>query len=222
MGARVSFIVAAFLLSIGLLVGCGGSATGPKDWDDHTLGLPFEVGYDQGMKAAAAQDKPAMMFVTTTWCGWCKKLADENFNNEEVKELLTHFVCVIVDGDVETGAAQKLGADGYPHIVFLPPQRRDPGGILGIRHGRRIQTRGAEGATESSRSELTAPWWGRGLRVFQVSRFSHECRPTAMDGGLLSDICSSQPDYSRKLTAWPSVSGESPNFPNLTLSTLRK
>lgn len=119
MGARLTFIVAALLLSIGLLAGCGGSATGPKDWDDHTQGLPFEVGYDQGMKAAAAQDKPAMLFVTTTWCGWCKKLADENFNDAEVKELLAHFVCVIVDGDVETAAAQKLGANGYPHIVFL-------------------------------------------------------------------------------------------------------
>jgi thioredoxin-related protein len=119
MSARLTCIVATFLLSIGLLAGCGGSASGPKDWDDHTQGLPFEVGYNQGMKAAAAQHKPAMMFVTTTWCGWCKKLADENFNDAEVKELLTHFVCVIVDGDEETTAAQKLGADGYPHIVFL-------------------------------------------------------------------------------------------------------
>ena len=39
--------------------------------------------------------------------------------SEAVKELLTNFVCVIVDGDVETAAGQKLGASGYPHIVFV-------------------------------------------------------------------------------------------------------
>ena len=112
MGARLTRIVAALLFPIGLLAGCGTAATGPKNWDDHTQGLPFEVGYDRGMKAASNQNKPAMVFVTTTWCGWCKKLANENFNDSEVKQLLTNFVCVIVDGDVETAAAKKLGADG--------------------------------------------------------------------------------------------------------------
>ena len=29
-----------------------------------------------------------MFFVTTTWCGWCKKLARENFRDPEVKKLL--------------------------------------------------------------------------------------------------------------------------------------
>jgi thioredoxin-related protein len=111
------FVAALLLIGGGWLAGCGSG--GPKDWADHTQGLPFVMGYDEGMKAAAAENKPVMMFVTTTWCGWCKKLAAENFNEPEVKELLTKFVCVIVDGDVETAAAKKLGANGYPHIVFL-------------------------------------------------------------------------------------------------------
>ncbi len=114
---RNQFVALLLLSGSCLLAGCGSSGT--KDWADHTQGLPFVMGYDEGMKAAAAENKPAMMFVTTTWCGWCKKLADENFNEPEVKELLTKFVCVIVDGDVESAAAAKLGASGYPHIVFL-------------------------------------------------------------------------------------------------------
>ena len=92
--------MAAILLILagGLAAGCG--SRGPKNWDEHTQGLPFVVGYDKGMNAAAAENKPVMMFVTTTWCGLCRKLAEENFNDTEVKELLTNFVCVIVDGDV--------------------------------------------------------------------------------------------------------------------------
>ena len=119
MNARLTSVVAALLFAI-WLPGCN-SLAGPKDWDDHTQGLPFVFGYEEGMAAASSQNKPAMLFVTATWCGWCKKLAQENFNDEEVKELLSNFVCVIVDGDVETQAAAKLGANGYPHIVFVSP-----------------------------------------------------------------------------------------------------
>lgn len=113
---RNRFVAMLLLLGIYLLAGCG---SGSKGWADHTQGLPFVFGYEEGLKAAAEQKKPAMMFVTTTWCGWCKKLAEENFNDSEEKELLSNFVCVIVDGDEEKAAARKLGVGGYPHLVFL-------------------------------------------------------------------------------------------------------
>jgi thioredoxin-related protein len=88
-------------------------------WNDHTQGLPFVFGYERGLGAARSQHKPAMMFVTTTWCGWCTRLAEENFNHPDVRPLLGNVVCVIVDGDTEKKAARKLGARGYPHIVFV-------------------------------------------------------------------------------------------------------
>jgi thiol:disulfide interchange protein len=87
-------------------------------WADHTLHLPFIIGYEEGLSEAKAQKKPMMLFVTTTWCGWCKKLAEENFNDPRVKELLSQFVLVIVDGDTEKEVTAKLGVDGYPHLVF--------------------------------------------------------------------------------------------------------
>lgn len=111
---RIAFVLLMF--GIYFLAGCGGGSHG---WAEHTQGLPFIFGYEKGLAAAAEQKKPAMMFVTTTWCGWCKKLAEENFNDAEVKDLLSNFVCVIVDGDEEKSAARKLGANGYPHLVFL-------------------------------------------------------------------------------------------------------
>jgi thiol:disulfide interchange protein len=92
----------------------------PVQWQDHAQGLPFVMSYEKGMEMAKSQDKPAMLFVTTTWCGWCTKLAKENFNDPEVKDLLKNFVCVIVDGDTEKDAKTQLGATrGYPHIIFV-------------------------------------------------------------------------------------------------------
>lgn len=106
----------------------------PKNWDDHTQGLVFTVGYEKGLEKAKSEDKPAMMFVTTTWCGYCTKLAEENFNDPEVRELLKNFVCVIVDGDVEKDAKQTLNSTkGYPHVIFLLQDGKKAGECLGYR-----------------------------------------------------------------------------------------
>ncbi|HUY33611.1 MAG TPA: thioredoxin family protein [Pirellulales bacterium] len=124
------------------LAGCGPSQSGPpagannpqaggqidptgattdedSKWADHTQHLPFIIGYEKGLAEAKARNKPMMLFVTTTWCGWCKKLAEENFNDSTVKKLLDNFVLVIVDGDTEPDALTKLGAtEGFPHLIF--------------------------------------------------------------------------------------------------------
>ena len=95
----------------------------PKQWREHTQGLPFVIGYQKGLELAQAQGKPAMMFVTTTWCGWCKRLSQESLNDAEVRDLLENFVCVIVDGDTEQEAKSQLGVSAsYPDIVFVSPQ----------------------------------------------------------------------------------------------------
>lgn len=120
------------LVLLGTLVGCGRGSdpasgqsarpwSGSLDaWSDHKQGLPFIMGYEQGLEASRAQGKPAMMFVTTTWCSWCKRLSGESFQDETVKKLLQNFVLVIVDGDVEREALVKLRAnEGFPHVVFL-------------------------------------------------------------------------------------------------------
>jgi len=125
--------------AVALAVGCGTEPPplqdpAPKNWDDHTQGLPFVIGYEQGLERAQTEGKPAMMFVTTTWCGFCTKLAKESFNDPEVRGLLSKFVCVIVDGDEETDARTTLGADqGYPHVFFLAADGRNVGECLGYR-----------------------------------------------------------------------------------------
>lgn len=113
---RNRFVAWLLVGGIYLLAGCGIRTQG---WADHRQGLPFVLGYEEGLTAAAEQKKPVMMFVTTTWCGLCKKLAEDNFNDPEVRQLLANFVCVIVDGDEEKSATRKLGSTGYPHLVFL-------------------------------------------------------------------------------------------------------
>jgi uncharacterized protein YyaL (SSP411 family) len=59
-----------------------------------------------------------MYFFTTTWCGWCKKLAGESFTDDEVVKVLQKFTPIIVDGDKEKDACSKYGVSGFPKVVF--------------------------------------------------------------------------------------------------------
>lgn len=91
----------------------------PAKWREHTQGLPFVIGYERGLEEVRARHKPAMLFITTTWCGPCRNFANDNLTDPEIRELLGNFVCVLVDGDTERRARQEMGTRGYPHIVFL-------------------------------------------------------------------------------------------------------
>ncbi len=134
----MSFRLTSCALPVGLfallLAGCDQmQSPGGGKWNEHTQGVSFVVGYERGLEEMRTAGKPAMMFVTTTWCSWCKKLAADNFNDPAVRKLLDNFVCVIVDGDEEDEAKRLLGVEGYPHIILLAPTGRPVGECLGYK-----------------------------------------------------------------------------------------
>lgn len=108
-----------------------GAASPAAQWADHTHGLPFVIGYEEGLSQVASTQKPAMLFVTTTWCGWCKRLAADSFDDPQVRELLDKFVLVIVDGDTEQEAVAKYDVQGFPHVIFESPSGEKLGECVG-------------------------------------------------------------------------------------------
>lgn len=63
--------------------------------------------------------KKALVFVGTSWCGWCKKFKRETLANPRVQARLKDVGLVYVDGDKAPRMATKLGANGYPHQVIM-------------------------------------------------------------------------------------------------------
>ncbi|MBX3414439.1 MAG: DUF255 domain-containing protein [Pirellulales bacterium] len=105
------------------------------DWGEHTQGLNFVVGYHAGMAKARGLNKPALLFVTESPCGWSKRLASENFNDPQFRDILDHFVLVIVDRHRERDVADRLGATQSPFIAIdMPMPRRRPRPIPIIKH----------------------------------------------------------------------------------------
>ena len=78
--------------------------------------LQWEADYTAALKRAQAEQKPAMVMITATWCGPCKMLEKDTLNDPWIRSFLSKFVLVKAyeDKDVE----QKYNSSAYPTLVF--------------------------------------------------------------------------------------------------------
>jgi len=101
--------------------------------EEATTGLKWVEGMDAGLKAAAAEKKPAMVDFYAEWCGWCKKLDEETYTDAKVKAKAQSFVCVKVDADEDKESASKYASEGLPTIVFLDSSGKEIHRIVGYK-----------------------------------------------------------------------------------------
>lgn len=91
--------------------------------------------YDAAQKQAAAQDKYVLMnFSGSDWCGWCIKLDEEVFAQDEfIAYAQDNLILVSVDfpnstpQSAEQKAAnqalvERFGVQGFPTVLILNPQ----------------------------------------------------------------------------------------------------
>jgi hypothetical protein len=74
--------------------------------------------YPTGMKTAAAQNRPAMIYIHEQWCPRCRNMDQTVFNNSEVIALSAKFVNVNVLG-TEQGTLYNYRRP--PMVVFTDP-----------------------------------------------------------------------------------------------------
>jgi thioredoxin-related protein len=117
----MSWTRCALLTGLFIVLGCA-TASNQEDekdkWAHHMQGLNWTIGYDDGLAKSRAAGKPAFVFATASWCGYCKKLAAESFTDEAVKQLLDRFELVLVDIDTEIYVAKELDVQGVPNIIM--------------------------------------------------------------------------------------------------------
>lgn len=105
------------------------------------------MSFEAAIEAQAKADQPKKIFIDvyTDWCGWCKKMDKETFNNHEVAVYMQqHFYMVKLDGEGkkpivfrgktfsfvpsgrngyhELAAGLMQGQLSYPTVVFLNEQ----------------------------------------------------------------------------------------------------
>jgi thioredoxin-related protein len=91
--------------------------------------------YDEGLVKARETGKHIVIYFTTNWCGYCKKMQRETFSKPDVIKFLNDsLVCIKVDGDSKREldvdgykiternlSRAEYGVTGYPAFWFLKP-----------------------------------------------------------------------------------------------------
>ena len=95
---------------------------------------PIEwLGYDEGMKLAAAEGRPVMIDLYADWCPPCKMLDEQTWPDPEVQKLAGEFVCIKVNVDENGEVGAKYEASSIPLIVFLKSDGAKIDSLVGFR-----------------------------------------------------------------------------------------
>lgn len=135
----VCILVLAFILFVGAAsILPSNTDTGEKsEKDSSSKEKPAKLTwykYDEGLTKAKKEKKHIMVHFYTTWCGWCRRMDRNTFNDEEIKKVLDEsYIPIRVNGQ----SGQKLKLDGkeiserqltgkygvraYPITWFLKP-----------------------------------------------------------------------------------------------------
>ncbi len=96
--------------------------------------------YDVALEKAKKENKPVMVFFTTSWCGYCKKMKKSTFTDDNVYSVMTEsFILAVVDGGsmykvkvtdkvgkaseiTEKQLSRAFGVKGYPTTIYNIPE----------------------------------------------------------------------------------------------------
>lgn len=121
--------ISGLILAGLFLCGCGQKAVS----DTAKAGF-WQTDYDAVLKQAKAENKYVLIdFSGSDWCGWCIKLDEEVFSQQQFIDYATaNLVCLLVDFPQRTPQseqqkqanetlARKYGIQGFPTVLILNP-----------------------------------------------------------------------------------------------------
>lgn len=82
----------------------------------------FEGSWTEALKKAEVEHKPIFVDVSTSWCGWCKKLKRNTFSDKQIGTFFNNnFINVAIDAEKGEGPnlAQKYRVNGFPTLLVV-------------------------------------------------------------------------------------------------------
>lgn len=95
--------------------------------DARGQGIRFaDISLKNALKQAKEENKIVFVDFMATWCGPCKKMTVETFNNPAVGEYFNKkFICIQVDVDKEKGLAKKYKVRNVPTYVLFDQEGKE-------------------------------------------------------------------------------------------------
>ncbi|MEE2923505.1 MAG: thioredoxin fold domain-containing protein [bacterium] len=88
----------------------------------HALELSWgQLPLDDEFNSSSRDGKPTLVFIHASWCSYCHKLKDEVFTDSQVKDKMTEYHLVSVDGDDKSVGSEyfkSIKGRGFPTTIF--------------------------------------------------------------------------------------------------------
>ena len=115
-------------------------------WNIFSQGISFETGsWQEALQKAKKENKLVFVDLYTTWCGPCKKMANETFPQEKVGDFFNkNFVNYKIDAEKGVGpeVALKYDVSAYPTLVFVNGEGDLIYKFMGVRNAERLIAEG--------------------------------------------------------------------------------
>jgi hypothetical protein len=79
--------------------------------------------HDESILLAEKVEKPVVMVLYASWCGWSKKLMEQTLKDPRIKDLRNQFVWAKVDSHQYQDYKNLYGQNGFPMVVVLSSDR---------------------------------------------------------------------------------------------------
>lgn len=92
-------------------------------------GKAAEIGWRRDLAAsyreAATRDRPLLVVVGASWCGYCRQLHDQTLRNAALASRINEqFLPVLIDADEQPVVTQQLQVEMLPAVLVISPERR--------------------------------------------------------------------------------------------------
>ena len=93
--------------------------------DANAQKIAWQSDINHAAQTSQKTKKPMLIEVGASWCGYCKKMQRETFQNAHIaKHVNACFIPVSIDADAEKKLVQSMGVRAFPTTVIVSPEMR--------------------------------------------------------------------------------------------------